>query len=77
MIENYFDFAEELDRTFAHLNTLPNSVKKIKVKSEFYDQLKEICPPTSLPEIEGVYGTFTGIPIEIDDEIENDYEPIY
>jgi hypothetical protein len=68
---------EELDRALARLNTLPLPIKKIKVKSEFYDQLEEICPPISSSEVEGIRGAFTGIPIVIDDEIENDYEPVY
>jgi hypothetical protein len=71
------DYIEELNRTLAYLNTLPPPVKYIKVKTEFYNQLEKMCPPISSDEVDGVYGAFTGIPIVIDDEIEDDYEPVY
>ena len=57
-------------------------IKQIKVKSDFAYYLEKMCPPIDSSEIdlsgsEGIYASFTGIPIEIDDEIEGDYEPVY
>ena len=65
--------------TITSWKSLPPPLKKIKVKSEFYNVLVKACPPITLSEAEakGVRGLFTGVPIEIDDEIEDDYEPVY
>jgi hypothetical protein len=66
--------------TIAYWNSIQSpQLKKIKVKSEFYNNLVKVCPPITVSdaEVDGVYGAFTGIPIEIDDEIEGDYEPVY
>lgn len=68
---------EELNRTLTYLNTLPPPVKYIKVKSKFYKQLAKMHPSISSSEVEGIRAKFTGIPIVIDDEIEDDYEPVY
>ena len=58
-------------------------VKKVKVTSEFISLLKSVCPTTveDPPKREniakGVWGQFTGIPIEIDDTIDSDYKLVY
>lgn len=54
-------------------------IKQIKVKSDFAYYLEKMCPPIELSEpSEGIYASFTGIPIVIDDEIENEYyEVVY
>lgn len=76
--KNYFNYQiEELNRTLAYLNTFPPPVKYIKVKSKFYKQLSKMHPPISSSEVEGIRVKLTGIPIVIDDEIEDDYEPVY
>lgn len=63
----------------AYWRSLPPPLKKIKVKTEFYNNLVKACPPITVSDatVDGVYGAFTGIPIVIDDEIEDDYEPVY
>lgn len=68
---------EELHRALARLNDLPPQIKHIKVKSEFAEQLKNICPPAYSSGADGIRAKLTGIPIVIDDEIENDYEAVY
>ena len=55
-------------------NKLP---KKIKVTSEFATYLDSIAPPLVYDENDGVVGVFTGIPVMIDDTIENEYEFVY
>ena len=62
-----------------HLNSLGTPIKKIKVKPEFFDYLEKMCPPIcldDLPKSEGISGEFTGIPIVVDDDIENEYYEI-
>ena len=63
-----------------YLKSLGRPIKKIKVKSEFYDYLEHTCPPiyldNDMPTSEGIIANFTGIPIVIDDEIESEYYEI-
>lgn len=65
--------------TIASWKSIQPSPKQIKVRSEFYNTLIKMCPPITLSdtEVEGIRGLFTGIPIIVDDEIENDYETVY
>ena len=58
-----------------HLESGEPMPKKIKITSEFYEYLAVVCQTTfeSASNRAGVYGQFTGIPIEIDDTIENEY----
>lgn len=56
-------------------------IKKVKVTSEFYNYLTATCLTTfqTAPTLPlGVVGQFTGIPIEIDNSIEDErYRIIY
>ena len=52
-------------------------VKKIKVTSQFYRILRSLFDREVLYGISSPPETFTGIPIEIDDTIVNDYELVY
>ena len=60
-----------------YLNSLDKPIKKIKVTSEFADYLEQTCHPIyldkDLSKSEGIRALFTGIPVVVDDEIENDY----
>lgn len=53
--------------------------RKIKITSSFDAYLRTVCPtivenpPQDAYLAKGVCGQFTGIPIEIDDTIENEY----
>lgn len=75
--KNTDDYIKDINRTLTYLNTLPPPIKYIKVKSKFYKQLAKMHPSISSSEVEGIRAKLTGIPIVIDDEIENDYEPVY
>ena len=55
-------------------NKLP---KKLKVTSEFATYLDSIAHPLVYDENYGTVGMFTGIPVMIDDTIENEYEFVY
>ncbi len=72
---------EMLNRALMYLNSTSKPIKKIKVTSEFADYLKKMCPPICLEDLsksEGIRVEFTGIPIVVDDEIENEYyEVVY
>lgn len=54
-------------------------LKEIKVTNEFYDyvinkcRVEIICEDTS----QGIVANFTGIPIVIDDTIDDDYELVF
>lgn len=69
---------EMFNRAFMYLNTTSKPIKKIKVKSEFFDYLKNMCPPICLDmsKPEGIRAEFTGISIEVDDEIKHEYYEI-
>lgn len=57
-----------------HLERYCKLPKKIKITSEFYAYLSAACEQLELvSEREAVYARFTGIPIYIDDTIENEY----
>ena len=67
---------EMLNLTLMNLNSLGTPIKKIKVKPEFFDCLEKIFSPICLEDLsksEGIRVEFTGLPIEVDDEIENEY----
>lgn len=67
---------EMFNLALMHVNSLGAPIKKIKVKLEFFDYLGKMCPPICLEDLsksEGIRAEFTGIPIEIDDTIENEY----
>lgn len=70
---------EMLDFNIMSLNMLNIPIKKIKVKSEFFDYIEKMCPSICLENLsksEGISGEFTGIPIVVDDDIENEYYEI-
>ena len=54
-----------------------NIVKKIKVTTSFYNLLRGLFDREVIYGIASPLETFTGIPIEIDDAITNDYELVY
>lgn len=54
-----------------------NIVKKVKVTSQFYNLLRSLFDREVLFGISSPPETYAGIPIEIDDTIENDYELVY
>lgn len=57
-----------------YLNSLDKPIKKIKVTSEFADYLEQTCHPIYLDkDSEGIRAVFTGIPVVVDEEIENKY----
>ena len=60
-----------------HLESGNKLPKKLKVTSEFATYLDSIAPPLVYDQNDGMVGMFTGIPIEIDDTIENEYELVY
>ena len=69
---------EDLKIAMLYVSTRPNTVpKKIKVTHNFYNYLAAkftedvICEKDDSPS--GYNTHFTGIPIEIDDTIENEY----
>lgn len=70
---------EMFNLALMYLNSTNAPVKKIKVTSEFATYLENVCHPIYYDNIrDGVRGTFTGIPVVIDDEIENEfYELVY
>lgn len=66
---------EMINLVAMYLNHTNNKPKRIKVTSEIAKQLEELCQykcASTLPE--GIRANFTGIPVVIDDTIENDYE---
>lgn len=72
------DICNNIHSAFS-LNPLP---RRIKMTSAFYAYFRTVCPVITedSPKYEhlanGVYGQFTGIPIEVDDTIENEYYEI-
>ena len=68
---------EMFNLALMHLNSTSRPVKKIKVTSEFAEHLERTCPPIYLYKdmsvFEVVRANFTGIPIIVDDEIDNPY----
>lgn len=71
---------EMFNLALMYLNSTSKPIKKIKVTSEFADYLEQTCHPIyldkDLSKSEGIRAQFTGIPIVVDDEIENDYYEI-
>lgn len=58
----------------------PEMLAGIKVTTEFAHYLKQTVPP--LPEkpskwADGIVGHFTGVPVEIDDDIDGLYELVF
>lgn len=72
---------EQFETAMSYARLGPNRLKKIKVTYNFYQYLAAKCNEKVIIEKDdlpsGYYGYFTGIPIEIDDTIENDYELVY
>lgn len=56
-----------------------NHLKEIKVTNEFYECVIAKCRTEIISEDapQGLIGKFTGIPIVIDDTIDDDYELIF
>lgn len=56
-----------------------NPLKEIKVTNEFYERVIAKCRTEIISEdtSQGLIGKFTGIPIVIDDTIDDDYELIF
>ena len=66
---------EMFDLALMYLKSYGKVIKKIKVTSEFADHLEQICPPIYFDtESEGIIANFTGIPVVVDDTINDDYE---
>jgi hypothetical protein len=67
---------EMLNLAIMYLKSNGKHIKKIKVTSKFCNYLDQTCHPTFLnkdPLPQGAVGAFIGIPIELDDTIENEY----
>ena len=52
-------------------------LKKIKVTHAFYNMLRSACGRSVIYDMTPPLTTCFGIPVEIDDTIENDYELVY
>lgn len=66
---------EMINLAAMYLNHTNNKPKRIKVTSEFAEQLEDLCQykcASTLPE--GIIANFVGIPVVVDDTIENEYE---
>lgn len=68
---------EMLNRALMQINSVGKPIKKIKVTSWFYYYLKWVCPPIELQESQDIKVILTGIPIEVDNTIDNYYEIVY
>ena len=72
---------EQFNEVMSYARLGSNTLKKIKVTYNFYQYLVAKCnEDVVLKKDDFFYGYrsyFTGIPIEIDDTIENDYELVY
>ena len=72
---------EQFNEAMSYARLGPNTLKKIKVTYDFYQYLVAKCNEDVVLKKDdsprGYYSYFTGIPIEIDDTIENDYELVY
>lgn len=72
------DIYDSMNSAFS-FNPIP---RKIKITSKFNAYLHAVCdtvfeePPNELARAAGVTGRWDGIPIEIDDTIENEYYEI-
>ena len=68
---------EQFNEAMLYARLGPNRPKKIKATYDFYQYLVAKCNENVILEKDdspsGYYGHFTGIPIEIDDTIENEY----
>lgn len=66
---------EMIKLALMYLQSNGHHIKKIKVTSEFADYLVATCHPTYVQAVNesGIYAAFTGIPVVIDDTIENKY----
>ena len=66
---------EMFNLAYMYLKSTNKPIKKIKVTSEFADYLQQTCHPIYLymSTPEGIMANFTGIPVVVDDEIENKY----
>lgn len=67
---------EMINLALMYLKSNGAQINKIKVTQNFADYLIKECHPTFLnkdPLPPGVFGEFVGVPIEIDNTIENEY----
>ena len=65
---------EMINLALMYLKSNGHHVKGIKVTSKFADHLEKTIPmPYQADPLDGCYGMFVGIPIVIDDTIENEY----
>ena len=68
---------EMFNLAMMYLGSTNQPIKKIKVTSKFFNYLEQTCHPVYLDRgaatSSGVIGNFTGIPVVVDDEIENEY----
>lgn len=69
-----------LEQTIREANMHPKCAKKIKVSSSLFNYMSSLPSPfqdrpKDIPD--GKLGYFTGIPIEVDDEIDGHYEFVY
>lgn len=71
---------KSFERSMLHADDPLKCVKKVKVSSVLFNYLKAISDPFGLGPSkipEGKMAYWTGIPIEIDDEIDGHYEFVY
>lgn len=71
---------KSFEKSMLHANDQLKCVKKIKVSSTFFAYLKAVSDPFGIgPSIilDGQIAYWTGIPVEIDDEIYGQYEFVY
>lgn len=64
---------------FSAIEDLPKIPRRIKMTTGYYNKLMNnsfVLKKTTSAE-NGYFGIFNGIPIDIDDEIEFDYELVY
>lgn len=61
-----------------YLATKSHSIKKIKITSEFANYIEKTIPmPYKDESLDGCYGKFIGIPVELDDTIDGYYKLEY
>ena len=56
---------------------IPKIIKKVKVSPQFYNVIRSLFDRETLYGISSPLKTLQGIPVEIDDTLENDYELVY
>ena len=80
-VEAAMDYTYKIfEQAMLHADNPHKCVKKVKVSSALFDYLKAISDPFGLGPSkipEGKMDYWTGIPIEVDDEIDGHYEFVY